>query len=186
MNTSTNPMQQGGMGKTPSMGLFVPLTVRGSFALVPLTRGFYAKIDIADWPIVAPFRWHATSDKNKSIYASREVKKGGRRHILMHRAIISPAADRWTDHRNRDSLDNRRCNLRECTPTQNIANKPSLVRDLKGITFHRRANKWMAQITVDGHNHYLGIFATKEDAAKAYERASIEIHGEFAYASSGR
>jgi hypothetical protein len=38
----------------------------------------------------------------------------------------------------------------------------------------------MAQITVQGINHYLGIFTSKYDAARVYNRAARKHFGKFA------
>lgn len=44
----------------------------------------------------------------------------------------------------------------------------------------RNASKWAAQIGCGGVTHHLGTYESVEDAARAYDKAAIELHGEFA------
>jgi hypothetical protein len=88
------------------------------------------------------------------------------------------------DHWNRDGLDNRRCNLRIANYSQNAANSGPSVRNTsgyKGVTFSRRADKWQAGIQVNGKFQFLGHWATREDAARAYDAAATKFFGEFAH-----
>jgi hypothetical protein len=39
----------------------------------------------------------------------------------------------------------------------------------------------MAQIKIDGRNHFLGRFVEESDAASAYDAAARELFGEFAH-----
>jgi hypothetical protein len=83
------------------------------------------------------------------------------------------------DHRDRNPQNNRIENLREATRTQNLANaKARGASRFKGVV--RRGNRWIAQATVCGDQKYLGMFATEQAAASAYDRAVSLEFGEFA------
>lgn len=90
------------------------------------------------------------------------------------------------DHKNRNGLDCRRENLRAATSSQNLGNtakKRTNTSGFKGVYWHRKLNKWFAQITCNGKQRHLGCFAEKEAAADAYIRAAKELFGEFARAA---
>lgn len=87
------------------------------------------------------------------------------------------------DHRNHNTLDNRRSNLRVCTNSQNCANKKKASgksSGYKGVTWFKRDNCWKAQIKVNYRNIHLGYFDKEADAAAAYNKSAIRIFGEFA------
>jgi len=86
------------------------------------------------------------------------------------------------DHINRNTADNSIANLRIVTATQNQYNKVQAnPHGYKGITWRDRKKKpWIAKIRVAGTRINLGSFATKEQAAKAYEEAALKYHGEYA------
>lgn len=89
----------------------------------------------------------------------------------------------YTDHINRNRLDNRRCNLRKCTLSQNMQNRvvlPNNKAGFKGVHWCGPDKKWQAQIYVGKKRHYLGKYKDKHDAARAYNKAALELHGEFA------
>ncbi|MFP5513282.1 MAG: HNH endonuclease [Alphaproteobacteria bacterium] len=91
------------------------------------------------------------------------------------------------DHINRIRSDNRWANLREATPRQNNGNSSMSRKNtsgVKGVTWHKKAKKWQAQIGINGGTKHLGLFANIDDAAEAYQAASIRHFGGFAHAAS--
>jgi len=84
------------------------------------------------------------------------------------------------DHINRNVNDNRRCNLRIATHSQNRVNSCCANRTgYKGVRVRPNGKRWMAQITVNGQKQYLGNFASPLEAHKAYCLASKAMRGEF-------
>lgn len=87
------------------------------------------------------------------------------------------------DHANGKGDDNRICNLREATRSQNLANsrrRKDNTAGLKGVSRSPIKGKWMANINHNGVRHYLGSHPTKESAHAAYQRKATELFGSFA------
>jgi hypothetical protein len=105
---------------------------------------------------------------------------------LAHRVAMAIITGGWefshVDHINGDKLDNRAANLRSCTNAENTRNsKPRIGghSKYKGVSWNKGNAKWVAYICRDGRNIHLGCFDNEADAALAYNRASIDIHGEY-------
>lgn len=78
------------------------------------------------------------------------------------------------DHINHVRNDNRLCNLRFVTRSENRRNQSVNSKNTSGVTgvcFLKARKKYMAQISVDRENIYLGIFETLEEAAEARRQA---------------
>lgn len=100
-------------------------------------------------------------------------------HRLAWVWMTGDSPDEEIDHINGDRLDNRWANLRLATHGQNQANCKTWNKfGLKGVT--KCGNRFLAKITKNHEYHYLGLFATPEEAHAAYMKAAREMHGEFA------
>lgn len=100
----------------------------------------------------------------------------------LHRLIMQVRDEKIVvDHRNGNTLDNRRENLRGCIQRNNARNrdksKTKLTSKYKGVHW---CKGWMAQIRVNYKKLHLGTFKIEEDAAKAYNEAALKHFGEFA------
>lgn len=160
------------------------IKVYDDFAIVPLTRGFEAIIDAADAELVGRFLWCASVVKDGCIYAKRGERDaaGVLRTIKLHRWLIDAPSHLMVDHIDRNTLNNRRSNLRLATIAQNNLNtgiRKDNSSGAKGVSFHRGVGRWTSQISIGRKIQYLGCFDTQEAAALAYSAAAQRLHGEF-------
>jgi hypothetical protein len=151
---------------------------------IPLTRGLVAIVDDADEHL-AQHRWHVNVANERSRPYAVRAKPGVRGAVLwMHREVLGVTGSLvHVDHVNRDTMDNRRCNLRVATRAENNRNRGAFrtgTSGFKGVSWHRRHEEWMAYIRVDGTRLHLGYFADPVDAARAYDVAAARYFGEFA------
>lgn len=152
---------------------------------IPLTRGKVALVDDEDYERLSQFKWWAirANPQYREVFYAQTGYRTAR--TFMHRMIMNPPEGMFVDHINGDGLDNRKSNLRLATHKENMRNKrylkPGQTSCKKGVYWDRQNSKWRAQITVDGKNIYLGLFASEEGAGRAYDRAAQQYFGEFAH-----
>lgn len=148
---------------------------------IKLTKGKVTLVNDEDFEWLNQWRWHSAKGER---YAGRRDMKT-KKIILMHRQIMNPPADMVVDHKNGDTLDNRKNNLRICTKAENQRNHKRLKNNTSGYTgvsFRKDTKKWFAHIgdKLSGTFGHLGNFLTPEDAARAYDKKAGEVFGEFA------
>lgn len=116
---------------------------------------------------------------NSNGYAMRHAgRRGGKqRFILLHRQIMHARRGQVVDHVNGDRLDNRKANLRRCSPRSNCMNvrgRPG-TSAFKGVS-RRPSGRWGAKCG----SIWLGTFRSQSAAARAYDAAALRIFGRYA------
>jgi hypothetical protein len=124
-------------------------------------------------------------DNNKNYKRSRITLLG--KTYFSHRVIWLIQTGKWPDneidHIDMNSNNNKWNNLREASRSQNAANRkisPINTSGFKGVYLNKSKNYWYAQIRISGKLTHLGIFPSKEEAAKAYTDMAEKVFGEYA------
>jgi AP2 domain len=137
-----------------------------------------ALIDNEDYEKICLYRWWLRKQPSGNLHAYTNIN---RKMTYMHHVIMGH--NRKLDHKDTNGLNNQKFNLRECTHSQNAANRrkdKNSSSKFKGVTFFKRDSKWQAKITVKYKTIHLGYFNNEVDAAKSYDKAALKYFGEFA------
>lgn len=160
-----------------------PIRIDGDLAYISLTQGYEAVIDVADVSIVEDRNWCFDNKKTSGYAVSTVCKKDGKSTtLLLHRLLMNPSFNLVVDHIDGNGLNNRRSNLRICSTAENSRNQRIKLKNtsgFKGVSWHKRTQKWQSHIRRDGKGYNLGHFNTPEDAYAAYCQSSDKLHGEF-------
>ncbi len=153
--------------------------------LIPLSgnksAGKFVIVDDDDFDTLNSYSWHISGYG----YASRYTG-GGRKNassITMHRQIMNEPNGIGVDHINGNKLDNRKCNLRLASQSQNNMNarpRKNSTSPYKGVYWNEGKNRWTCRLQKENQPVHIGHFLTQRDAALAYNVAALEHFGEFA------
>ena len=157
---------------------------------IQLLRGGEALVDDEDYERVRKHKWYLVQSKSGGKYANAVIKAkdGGYptgKAINIHRFILNLTRSKiQVDHKDRDGLNNQKCNLRKCTPQQNCfntaPNRSNKTSKYKGV---RKATKltFAACISLNYKTYNLGRYKKEKDAAVVYDAVARYYMGEFAY-----
>ncbi len=151
---------------------------------IPLIHGGNTLVDEEDYEHINQWEWF----QHSAGYAARnpktsEIRGQKRKLVFIHRIVMNMKIGEITDHINGNTLDNRKCNLRICTASQNAQNKKPCLKfssQYKGVSWNKKRKRWRVSIKKDGKAYELGRFKNEIDAAKAYNEAAKKLFGPFA------
>jgi hypothetical protein len=142
------------------------------------------------------FWWKSYHGRQKKNVGFGNVNKGGYLRVyvcgtslMAHRVAFALVNGEWPngiiDHINGNPRDNRFCNLRVVSYSQNCMNKKKQKNNSSGYTgvyWNSRQKRWHAVIKKDRIRKHIGYFDSKEKAAAARADAESLIFAEFARA----
>ena len=153
--------------------------------------GLSVFFDDADAELIGRYTWHIIrTRRSRTHYAVTTGigPSGVRETIYMHRLIMGlwRGDKRYTDHIDKNGLNNYRSNLRVVTASDNNGNhrKRSDAKwsEYRGVSFHKQpglSRPWVAEIKYRG-KRTRKYYRTELEAARSYNEMSIEVFGPFA------
>lgn len=146
----------------------------------PLTQGQFMYADLEDEQLLRQYNWYAHKNDHIGWQVATNVYQGNRRAktLLAHQLIFGSDCD----HIDRDELNNCRDNLRKANLTQQALNQKvyrSNTSGYKGVSFNKRAKKWVAWATKNRKQYFLGYFSSPEEAFAVRQEANVRLHGEW-------
>ncbi len=145
-----------------------------------LNHGYVAIVDDEDYQWVMLSRWYVVIRNGK---VEGVVTWDQNRAFPLANFVMRQHSVRL-DHVDRDPLNNTKINLRVATNSQNSCNRTrkDSFNGWKGVhpVYSRKSTRYQARVSLNGVTYNLGCFATPREAAEAYNKGALRLHGEFA------
>ena len=132
-------------------------------------------IDAENYEKVKKYCW--TETINNGFHRLISVING--KNVLLHQFL----GFKHHDHIDRNELNNRKYNLRQCSQKENCRNSSKRKDNTSGVTgvyWRKDRQKWVANIICNDKYYALGCFVKKEDAIRSRLQAEAKYFGEFA------
>lgn len=124
--------------------------------------GLFVLVSDIDYDKVSHDRWFLNGGYAVKVVHTKKLNgEKTTKTIYMHRVIMDAPDDLVVDHKNHNRLDNRRENLRICTPSENQLNNKA-----KGYCWDNTSRRWRVTVKEDGKYRYRS-YETEEEAKKA-------------------
>jgi hypothetical protein len=154
-------------------------------------NGVEFEIDEEDVERVSTYRWYESKSDRKKAYiftaisTRLSVGRWKNRTVYLHRFLIDAPRGLSVDHKDNDTMNNQKSNLRLATQSQQNQNtkklNPSTASSrFKGVSFNKKRNVWEVYVHDKRKKIVIGYFQNEEEAARAYDNAARSRYGEFA------
>jgi len=147
---------------------------------IALTKGKHAIVDAEDYDRLMRHKWTAVQMGTRW-YAQRNA---GGHSVMMHREIMHAPKGTVVDHINGNGLDNRKCNLRICTQSQNRWNSrphDGTSSQFKGVSYDKNRKKYAASVWENRKRIVLGRYDDEVEAAHVRDYRAVEVAGFYAW-----
>ena len=158
---------------------------------IPLGHGLVTIVDDDTDQSILGMRWcpHTVRSQGSGevagYYAIGRLKSS---KVYLHRLITGAVAGILVDHIDRNRLNNRRMNLRLCTPSENSCNRQrrKTKSGYPGVfaeAYEGRSLRFRGFVEIGGKRYRTKKFRRPEDAAQARSDLARTLHGEFFFGS---
>ena len=147
--------------------------LENNFAYFILQKGDVIKkviIDIEDIEKVQQYKWHLHYRKRDKRFDVCSNQYETRKYLILPRYLMNCPDNMTIDHINRDTMDNRKNNLRICSIFSNNLNKGNNKSGCVGVCWDKRKKKWHVMFKEKN----LGRYDTFEEAVKVRKQAEKE------------
>src|SRR5574341_376539 len=122
-----------------------------------------------------PGAWCSRPDARTGAYYICAYNRAKDLKYILHRMITNAPSGLVVDHINHNTLDNRRANLRVVSAFENRQNLKGPFANnrssgVRGVSWHKIDQVWIAQYTKYGKRFYVGRFKTLKEAEKAIKQ----------------
>lgn len=135
--------------------------------------------DIEDIDKINEYKWHIhirnKRDRRPDVCSNTYVEHNKRKYINLARHLMGYPKDLQIDHINRNTLDNRRKNLRICTNFENQNNKSTNTSGHVGVVWDKSRNKWKVSLGFNNKTYNIGRFDSLEEAINARREQEKEL-----------
>ena len=158
---------------------------------IRLNKGYVTIVDDEDFDWLSVVSWSAYMAHTGSVYAQASftrLQPDGTRRVTgcreMQRVILDPDGvmprSLKADHKDGDTLNNQRSNLRLVTDSISNINRrmpKSNASGFRGVHWSTDKQRWRAGLKLNGKVHWGGLFDTALEAGRAYNALAILHYG---------
>ncbi|MBW6461149.1 MAG: hypothetical protein K0B08_11320 [Bacteroidales bacterium] len=145
-------------------------------------------VDEEDFPRLQQMNWVMRHSKGRGDQVVSMVWDSEKSRIVtryLAREIIKTGKGYVVNRKDPDVPDYRKSNLIVCTRKEKERmrgkTRKATTSQYKGVSRRKDRKMWSANICVNDHRMYLGLYHREVDAARAYNDAARKYFGEFAY-----